>query len=257
MASVSVALGLAKRPGIRRLLSIPSVVFANRSTHQSVPVTVSAVLGSVTNVRRDIKARRLSLLVGTSRIRKSVTATRIAVARATTIPKKRVQFGTFQTTTTATVRMLKRSQLRIRSSISSVVAFLAERATAQIYPLSYGIRHLANAWRGRLQHKAIPMEKLWTTVEKRTSEVLDLAVDWTDILNARGEVAIATAVWSIDPAYPGDAVLAGVPYQPRLEGNVAKARVAVGNTSDTMFRCTVTFRSGQVEVDKTLVKWIP
>lgn len=256
-ASLSVAMQLFKRPRITRAMSLPVVLFASRITQQSLHVLAQTLTSSTTALRRDIKVRWLSLTSLTPRVRKAVTATRVAVGRVVALPRKQVRPQPLSSTTTATGRLVKRAQLRARTLIGSLVSMLAERTVAQIYPLTFGRRHPANPWRGRLTHKAVPMEKLWTTLEKRTAEVLDIAVDWTDILSARGEIAIATVEWSIDPTHPGDATLAGIPYQPRLDGNVAKARVAAGNTTDTLFICKVTFRSGQTEIDKTLIKWIP
>lgn len=96
-----------------------------------------------------------------------------------------------------------------------------------------------------------------TVYKKRTTEVLDVTVDFRDECVRLGESGIVSATWAVDPLMPGDATLSDVPHQPRLDGFRAIARVAAGNTQDTLFLCTATFASGQVSVDKTLIKWIP
>lgn len=95
-----------------------------------------------------------------------------------------------------------------------------------------------------------------TIYKKRTAEVLDVTVDFRDECLRLQEPSIVSAVWSIDPTAPGDATLADTPHQPRLDGFKAIARV-IGGTQDTMFLCTATFASGQVSIDKILIKWIP
>jgi len=88
---------------------------------------------------------------------------------------------------------------------------------------------------------------------------VDIGVDWGPELVRLGEASISTVDWAVDPEYPGlgiAATIAGIPYQPRLDGSVAKCRIKAGTTQDTVLMCTATFTSGQVLQDKTYVKII-